>query len=336
MALHPWQADVWRSVVKRHRAAGLPHALLVSGAGGIGKHDLCLNIARWLLCQNSQQAGVDDACGQCHSCQLWAAGTHPDFMICQPEENSRQIRIDNVRRVNELIFQTPQISRCQVVIMRPAEVMNTNAANALLKTLEEPPGESFILLETERFGSVLPTIRSRCQRISLALPAAEDSMAWLQSQGVSGADATRALQRNGGAPLKAKRWMSEGVAARQETWTEQLLLWSRHQLSLSQVADKWTKLEFQEVIEWFYAISCDLMKATIGAGAEHLQFAEAITDLQANVAVDLQKLVGFQEKLQNILGQLLSGMSHHNKTLTIEVLLLEWQELAGVRAGVNA
>ncbi|MEK9767214.1 MAG: DNA polymerase III subunit delta', partial [Thalassolituus sp.] len=315
---------------------GLPHALLVSGAGGIGKHELCLNIARWLLCQNSHKEGVDDACGQCHSCHLWAAGTHPDFMICQPEEGSRQIRIDNVRRVNELIFQTPQISRCQVVVMRPAEVMNTNAANALLKTLEEPPGESFILLETERFGSVLPTIRSRCQRISLALPSRDESRQWLLSQGIGGLDADRALQRNGGAPLKAKRWMSDGVAARQQTWTEQLVQWSLHQLPLSQVADKWTKLEFQEVIEWFYAISCDLMKASAGVGAEYLQFAEPVTELQAAVAVDPLKLVGFQEKLQQILGQLLSGMSHHNKTLTIEVLLLEWQELTGIRAGVSA
>lgn len=330
--LLPWQSELWANTVRRHRKAGLPHALLVSGPGGVGKHALCLHLARWLLCQ---QPG-DDACGQCHSCQLWAAGSHPDFMICQPEENSRQIRIDNVRRVNELIFQTPQISQAQVVVIRPAEVMNTNAANALLKTLEEPPGESFILLETERFGSVLPTIRSRCQRITVGLPPRDISAQWLQSQGVSADAAADALQCNGGAPLRAQHWLNSDEAKAQTQWTEQLLSWTFGRASLSQTADPWVKLEFQNVVAWFYQLSCDLVKANAGAPSHSLQYADAVTELFAVVDVDQRMLIGFHEKLQEILGQLLSGVSHHNKALTIEVLLLEWQKLIRVRAGASA
>ncbi len=333
MSLLPWQGDVWASLVRRQNGKGLPHALLVSGAGGIGKHQLCLHIAKWLLCTRNG----DDACGQCHSCQLWDAGSHPDFIICQPDEGSRQIRIDNVRRVNELIFQTPQISNCQVVIMRPVDVMNTNAANALLKTLEEPPGESFLLLETERFGSVLPTIRSRCQRISLTPPASDDSIAWLGQQGVSRDRALEALQRNYQAPLRALEWLNSGVADTQQTWTSELQQWSRGDLPLNRVAERWAKLEFADVIAWFYALSSDLLKTSSGVSREFCVFADAVTELGSQFGIDRMRLLRFQEKLQQILGQLLSGASHHNKTLTIEVLLLEWRELLvaephGVRA----
>ncbi|MCP3865094.1 MAG: DNA polymerase III subunit delta' [Aestuariibacter sp.] len=332
MALYPWQVDAWSSLVRRHRTAGLPHALLITGSAGIGKHELSLNVARWLLCQNP----AEEACGQCHSCQLWAAGSHPDFMLCQPEENSKQIRIDNVRKVNELIFQTPQISQCQVVILRPAEVMNVNAANALLKTLEEPPGESFILLETERFGSVLPTIRSRCQRINLALPSYDASKDWLQDQGVGSADADMALARNGGAPVAAMNWLSSGVATVQEKWVSELQQWTTSSLPLDKIASSWSKLEFQTVIQWFYQWSCDVLKAACGAEAKHLQFAGPVTELMDAYVVKREMLVTFQKKLQQILGQLMSGASHHNKTLTLETLLLEWQALTEAKAGVIA
>ncbi|MEE3189900.1 MAG: DNA polymerase III subunit delta' [Pseudomonadota bacterium] len=332
MSLYPWQVDAWSSLVRRHRTAGLPHALLITGSAGIGKHELSLNVARWLLCQNP----ADEACGQCHSCQLWAAGSHPDFMLCQPEENSKQIRIDNVRKVNELIFQTPQISQCQVVILRPAEVMNVNAANALLKTLEEPPGESFILLETERFGSVLPTIRSRCQRINLALPSYDASKDWLQDQGVGPADADMALARNGGAPVAAMNWLSSGVATVQEKWVSELQQWTTSSLPLDKIASSWSKLEFQTVIQWFYQWSCDVLKAACGADAKHLQFAGPVTELMGAYVVKREMLVTFQKKLQQILGQLMSGASHHNKTLTLETLLLEWQALTEAKAGVIA
>ena len=323
MSLLPWHNDVWSSLVRRHRGKGLPHALLFSGPAGIGKHELCRHTAKWLLCTNPGE----QACGQCHSCHLWDAGTHPDFMLCQPEEGSRQIRIDNVRRVNELIFQTPQISRCQVVIMKPVEVMNTNAANALLKTLEEPPGESFLLLETERFGSVLPTIRSRCQRISLTAPAAPLSQNWLASQGVSASDATRALQRTNGAPLAALHWLQSGVADAQDGWCDELMRWTRGEAPLNVVAERWGKLEFLDVISWFYSISCDALKMSSGAGPQFCVFADSITELSGIVVPDPAKLIRFQEKLQRILGQLLSGLAMHNKVLTIEVLLLEWQDM---------
>ncbi|CCU72077.1 hypothetical protein TOL_1653 [Thalassolituus oleivorans MIL-1] len=331
-AVLPWQQSVWADLIKRHRHSGLPHALMLTGPKGIGKHDLALHIARWLLCQNPS----DDACGHCHSCQLWAAGSHPDFQIGQPEEGSRQIRIDTVRHINDFISQTPQISRCQVVIIRPVEVMNTNAANALLKTLEEPPGESFLLLETERFGSVLPTIRSRCQRLSLAAPKAELALQWLTATGVQTAIAEHALRMNNNAPLAARDWLSGAAGDTQQRWLELLLQWSKGSAPLQTVADGWSKFELGDIITWFYGLTCDCMKAMMQVPHEHLLYANAVTELSSYAMTDKIKLITLQDKLRLTNGQLLSGASHHNKMLLVESLLLDWQALLIQRSGSSA
>ncbi len=330
MTLYPWQQSIWQSLVRRHQTSGLPHALMFGGPEGTGKHPLCLFTATWLLCKNP----ADGPCGQCHSCQLMAAGTHPDFMLCQPEEDSRQIRIDTIRRLNHFIYSTPQISQCQVVILRPLEVMNLSAANALLKTLEEPPGESFLLLEAERPGSVLPTIRSRCQTISLPLPSHEDSMRWLLEKGVAAEDAEVALKRNANEPLTAYDWITSELSGQQNHWLEQLQQWMQGSLPLQVIADPWSK-QFADVLAWWYDLSCDLMRAASGAPPELCRHGHLATDLLHGVAADTVKLITFLDKLQHLNAELMSGAAHHNKTLTIEVLLLEWRRMFTAPVGAS-
>ncbi len=338
MSLYPWQHASWESLTHRHSSAGLPHALLFAGAEGTGKHSLCLAVATWLLCKTNADGKAAKACGQCHSCQLMAAGTHPDFMICQPEEDSRQIRIDTVRRLNQFIYSTPQISHCQVVILRPLEVMNVSAANALLKTLEEPPGESFLLLEAERPGSVLPTIRSRCQTISLSLPPETLSLQWMAEQGVAEDDALAALKRNGHAPLAAHAWLTSELSNQQAHWLEQIQQFVSGSLSLDALSGPLSK-SFPEVIDWWYDLTCDLMRAYSGAPNDLCRHGDLAARLlndpvYGRIAVDIQKLLTFLDKLQQLNAQLKSGAAHHNKTLTIEVLLLEWRQMLANHSGV--
>lgn len=321
--LLPWQQPAWQELVKRHRKAGLPHALLFTGLAGIGKHQLALHTAKWLLCLKDE----DQPCGQCHSCKLWEAGSHPDYLLAQPEDNSKQVRIDAIRRVNDFLAQTPQISRCQVVGLRPVEVMNTNAANALLKTLEEPAGESFLLLETERFGSVLPTIRSRCQRFVLETPAEADALAWLQAQGFAGDVAGQALRRNNGAPLKAAAWLSSDQAAQQQRWLDMLGQWSRGTASLQMVAESWSKLELADVTYWFYGFLSDCIKSGMGLPADQLVYGADVGQVLNGATPAPAKLITLHDKVKEILGRLLSGAGHYNKQLLIESLLLDWLEL---------
>lgn len=320
----PWQHSVWEDLVKRQQTAGLPHALMFTGISGIGKHQLSLHTAEWLLCQRTATEALAQPCGTCHSCQLWRAGTHPDFMICQPEDSSRQIRIDSIRKVNEFLAQTPQISHCQVVILKPVEVMNTNAANALLKTLEEPAGESFLLLEAERFGSVLPTIRSRCQRLQLHAPVDAEASNWLQQQGVSQADAQSALRYNSGAPLAAKSWLEHDGGKQQEMWVSHFKQWTLGSAPLEQVVSVWNKLEIGDVIHWFNTALADALKAQLGVTAEALVYQQLLPELLSSAMLDSAKLITLQRKVQEVQGNLMSGVSHYNKQLLLESLLLDW------------
>src|SRR5690554_7795190 len=100
MADLPWLEPVWQGLIKRQVNGGLPHAIMFSGVRGIGKHYLALKLAQWLLCDQAQAKTLNEACGSCHSCNLWKAGSHPDMLLCEPEDNSKQIRVESIRKVN--------------------------------------------------------------------------------------------------------------------------------------------------------------------------------------------------------------------------------------------
>lgn len=326
MSLLPWLEPTWQELLKRQKT-GLPHALLITGLQGIGKNALSQHIAQWLLCKTARTQNLSTACGQCHSCNLWKAGSHPDYLQVVAEEGSRQIRVESIRKVNEFMVQTPQISHCQVVNIHPIEIMNTNAANALLKTLEEPAGESYLLLETERFGSVLPTIRSRCQRISLAPPSLQQALNWLQQQGIAEVDqAEQALRLHQGAPLAALAWL-QNDHNQQQQWLQQLQQWSHNQIALTELASEWSKLELVDLTRWFYTVLLDCMKQQMGVPAEQQGLQGEVQKVLAGTGVDKLKLIALQNKVQQILGQLLSGMGNQNKQLMLESMLIDWQAL---------
>ncbi len=324
--VYPWQSGLWNDLIKRHQQQGLPHALMFTGVWGIGKHALALQTARWLLCTRriEQQAGV--ACGECHSCRLWQAGNHPDFMECKPEDGSRQIRIDGVRKLNEFLMQTPQISACQVVNLHPVEVLNANAANALLKTLEEPPGESFLLLETERLGSVMPTIRSRCQRLALATPPHQQAIDWMLANGCDPAAAEQALRMNQMAPIAALQWVQQQRHEQHQTWLQQLQQWSNGALPLDAMVTIWKNDELADVLAWLGQLAADLMRAHMGADTTQLLEPEVLGCFDA-ATLQPAKLIALHDRINKALGQLQSGASFFNRQLLLESLMIEWQTL---------
>ncbi|WP_283173570.1 DNA polymerase III subunit delta' [Parathalassolituus penaei] len=324
MSLYPWQQGVWSDLGRRHQQGGLPHALMFTGPRGVGKQVMSLMLARWLLCSERDRQSL--ACERCHSCQLWAAGNHPDFMLVTPEDGGRQIRIDSVRQLNEFLSQTPQISRCQVVILRPAEVLNHNAANALLKTLEEPPGESFILLESERFGSVLPTIRSRCQRVVLPVPAHAEAMAWLQQQGRSADQAADALRHNQGAPLAANAWLEDDGHAQHRRWLEELATWCDGRTRLDLALGHWKTIELEPLVWWMNRVAADLLRAACGASNSQLLDPDVPARL-GGATLDRTKLLALQSRLAEVLAQVQGGAGHFNRQLLVESLLIDWRSL---------
>jgi DNA polymerase-3 subunit delta' len=204
-----WLAPAWRDLAGR--IDRLPHALLLRGPRGIGKVMLARHLAQAFLCETQ---GADAPCGACDGCRWFATGSHPDYREltldtddAEAEDgDSRakraptQIRIEQVRGLDEFVKVSAHRSGVKVIVLHPAEALNVQAANALLKTLEEPPADTRFILVTHRAGRVLPTILSRCEKIAVGLPPPAEAQAWLQGKVENPA---LALAQTGGAPLLA-------------------------------------------------------------------------------------------------------------------------------------
>ena len=214
--MHPWNAPLFEAL---RRATGrLPHALLIHGARGTGKLALAEGIAQLLLCESADAARKP--CGACDGCRWLRAGSHPDFRRVEPEALAREpapeeegdapakkgkpsteVKVEQVRELAGFLNLRSHRGRLRVALVHPAEDMNPNAANALLKGLEEPPAGAVFLLVSHRPARLLPTIRSRCVALPVAVPAREEALQWLTAQGAQ--DPARWLAYAGGAPLTA-------------------------------------------------------------------------------------------------------------------------------------
>ncbi|MFO7648921.1 DNA polymerase III subunit delta' [Halomonas sp. 3H] len=209
----PWLHARFGELTRLMDAGRLPHALLISGPRGVGKRSLADALIARVLCAAPGEA----ACGRCHGCRMLASGYHPDLLRVEPEEGKRQIRIDPIREVNAFVAQTAQQGGYRVILIAPAETMNVAAANALLKSLEEPGGRTLFVLLADIPSRMLPTIRSRCQHWSLAPPPPEACLPWLTER-LGGEEEARFWWRvAGGLPLAAlDRAEPESRALRQQ------------------------------------------------------------------------------------------------------------------------
>lgn len=178
--LYPWQQDTWQHILARVRQQRLPHALLLTGVAGLGKTSLAGKLAESLLCL----APDTDfhACGRCHSCQLMLAGSHPDHLYIHAEEAGKAIKIEQIRALKEKQSLTPSIAAWKTVIIESADAMTHSAANSLLKLLEEPPGNTILILTTDAVHYLPVTIRSRCQQMQLTAPDTQSTLQWLKQQ----------------------------------------------------------------------------------------------------------------------------------------------------------
>ncbi len=205
-SLLPWQQSQFNRLQMLQSNNRLAHAWLFAGKPGIGKLAFARHFARQLLCRKADSHGP---CGNCQDCHFFVAGTHPDCQLLQPE--LRQLKIDLIREAIAFAQNTAQRGGAKVIIINPAEAMNHNAANALLKILEEPPAQTFIMLVSQQPGMLLPTLRSRCQRLDFPSPPLEAALTWLQTQPDADHSALFHLQLAQGAPLHALELMRAGA-----------------------------------------------------------------------------------------------------------------------------
>ena len=212
--LYPWQAKQWQQFSQQKQQQRLPHALLLSGTKGLGKEAFANAIINSVLCQSPNPQG--EACGQCHSCQLFVAGTHPDHIDIKPEAEGKQIKVDQVRELKSKQQLTSTVSIWKTVLISPADAMNISSANSLLKLLEEPQSNTLLILVTEQIAQLPVTIRSRCQSIHLSSPSQNDALAWLNQQGLTANDTDKqtVLELAQGAPLLAAAMLNDETLLR--------------------------------------------------------------------------------------------------------------------------
>tara|TARA_R110002110_G_scaffold213154_2_gene426267 strand:+ start:12733 stop:13767 length:1035 start_codon:yes stop_codon:yes gene_type:complete len=202
----PWQGEAWNRLQEQLESGQLPHALMLAGPADIGKARLALALARLLLC-HAPVAGHN--CGTCPGCRYSQSGSHGDFRWLQPEGKSKVIKIEQVRDAVAFAFRTAGFGSRKVLVLAPAEAMTTNAANALLKCLEEPAGDTHIILACERLQGVPATVRSRCQLLKLPLPPATQCLPWLDHLTGTREASAELLHLAAGMPLRAERLYRE-------------------------------------------------------------------------------------------------------------------------------
>jgi DNA polymerase-3 subunit delta' len=204
----PWTEGVRAALSSAHAQDHLPHALLIHEAPGSGGEWLALWCAQLVLCEQRGAA----PCGSCRGCRRVGARQHPDLIWIGPEENSRQLRIEQVRELGEALALTSHAGGYKVGILTPADLLNRFAANALLKTLEEPAARTLLILVATQPSKLPPTVLSRCQRVRVPAPSRAQSLAWLTAaRGPQPWDA--ALDALGEAPLIAVRSDPQEIAA---------------------------------------------------------------------------------------------------------------------------
>jgi len=310
----PWQRQAWLRLVRLLREDRMPHALLLSGLPGTGVSDFAVSLAHRTLCRGPLQ---EHSCGRCRPCQLNAAGTHPDLMLLSPERSGGPIKVEQVREVVALGQATAQQGGYRVVIINPAEAMNVNAANSLLKTLEEPGEATLLLLVSHAPGMVMPTLRSRCQGVALPAPAADAARAWLEHRIEDRQDLEFLCGFAPRQPVYALRLVPQ-VAAMREVARALVALVARRADPV-EVAGSWLKLETDDLLQWLYqwlARAC----VTPYAADAHGEYTAAI-HAGWTATASIESLVALADAVVRLRRQVLAG-ANPNRQLMLEGLTL--------------
>lgn len=322
MTVLPWQTSQWESLTERIAKDRIPHAMLFHGPQGVGKKSFVTKLVARLFCQAPQD---DFACGQCNTCHLLAVDNHPDLQTISCEDDKKNIAVDQIREVIEYVSLTPHSSRFKVAIIDQAELMTVNAANSLLKTLEEPPKSALIFLITHRPEQLLPTILSRCQKTVFSLPTPEAADQWLGQYVVEAPKRSALLALANGAPLRARELEEQGaIEERQHLFTSLQSLISGS-LDPVSAAESWLKVDMELSLNSMISWVIDLARLKSAEQPPKITNKDLKSELVALTRqVSLSDIVGYHQYLQECLGW---SKSNINSQLLLEDILIRWVKL---------
>jgi len=322
----PWLESSISQLSRYINQKRVPQALLITGKKGMGKRALATFFSQSLLCANPLPEKT--FCGNCQSCILFKAETHPDYFLIEPEEVGKEIGISVIRQLVSKLALKPQLEQYRVVVINLADNLNRNSSNAFLKYLEEPTERTSLILLSEKPAKLLATIRSRCQKVALITPDKQVATQWCKQQGiVENNELLLSLAQD--APLQVKQFAeSDLLKLRKESFSQWLKMTQSHSNFVSQ-AEQWSKLDKESIdllLFWMISWVSDMVKLVYCEQAS-IYNPDIAKDLQEiAVKLDLKDLYKYYDFL------LLSRQrldTQLNKQLLIEETLMQWLKLNG-------
>lgn len=279
--IHPWNQELWQSLTLEPDRAN--HALLFNGDAGLGKKDLAFSLAHFVLTDNHSQSE-----------KLFNAGSHPDLHVVLPEyqikddllgrfanryiehhsgKPKKTINIEQIRRLSAAMATHPHISSHRVILIFNAETMNRNAANALLKSLEEPPENTLFIIVSDELSKLAKTIRSRCSLVNFRQPDYSSAKAWLEFDGSLPQDQIDTyLSMSNNQPLEAIRlFKTEYLVSLKAVFTDVNNLWMNRG-EITAVAKTWQTIGGLQVLDILQKLTTDLLRAMLASDPQNVFF----------------------------------------------------------------
>ena len=292
---YPWHAEQWQRVGRARVSGRVPHAMLLAGPAGLGKSAFARRLGNSLVCSQIDDGG--DACGRCAACRAALAGSHPDQRAVVPEAEGKLIKIDAIRELTAKSALSAQEGGYRVYIIDPADAMNRAAANALLKTLEEPASRALLILVSSQPDRLAPTIRSRCQLLKFSIPPADQVRSWLAEQAIE-ADLDELLAISGGVPLRALRASGQGWLEESRRLSQDLLTLKRRKANPLSIVEEWEKRPLPLLSGSLKRCLSDLVKLASGLRDAEIYHPGLRVDLQClGEGIDLRMLYNFNDEL---------------------------------------
>ena len=312
--IYSWHQPAWDQLVATRSSNHLVHALLISGQSGTGKYAFATTLVNSLLCESPYEDL--HACGQCKSCKTQQAGAHPDYQEIILAPDKTQIVVDQIRSLNSFLHKSRSYKAYRVVFISPAETLNINAANSLLKSLEEPAESTVIILLTSQPSSLLATIKSRCQQVHLATPTKKQSLEWL-SQQTTKHTPSDLLEMAGGRPIAALSLDESSQFESRQEFANDLSDVLEKNKTMIEVSKKWQSLSKQMLLDWQIIWVQQLIKQSFSNQSIK-------PSLRINRTYPINKLWILHDELIK-----LRAIAHTslNAQLFLENMLLSWSKL---------
>jgi DNA polymerase-3 subunit delta' len=336
----PWQGAQWTQLSRAFAAKQLAHAYLLSGCEGLGKSLFADSFARYALCMRPiaqhQAAGLTDtavACGNCNNCLKCGAGNHPDILTIEPEKGSKNIKIDQIRWLSEFVIRCSHSGGAKVVIIQGAHLLNANAANALLKTLEEPNDNTHVFLVSDHPGRLVATIRSRCQKLAFQVPNADIAASWLQTI-IGEGNVSSILEASDMRPLIALQLVEGDSLQDRAQFLQSICDVKAGKQSIQQVLLLVAKNGESEVLQHFSTFLSKLTKYSL-TGIADSEDDHGLQNMYALLAPSKEKSIApevasslalFYTEVETARRQLAST-TNPNPQLIMESILWQWSKL---------